>query len=762
MSARSRPHRPTPKRPGRTRANGANGPRDESGVALALAVAIMFLVVILGLTSVSQTTSAIFQSRNAMNTVTRNLAGEAPKVSMTGTTANAGAAGTTTCASSSVAAPAGAFSTDAAQCATGLSASGGATGLTIAGQSTTTASSATTTIVSSGSVAPTNLTTTATACGVAQISDTAAGGTDTALLYGGATYGTRFAPLNSTAMTFDGTDAWGETLNSIAGPNTFTLTAWFRTTASGSIMGFSNAQGVTGQSDWDRMLWVDPSGHVVFGTYPSGFATVTSPGSYADGNWHMAAATVSSTGGTLYVDGAAVATAGNMTGGQAYSGWWHIGWSNAVTSWPDLPTSAFFPGSIADLADFPTALTAAQIGALYTASGSAVGVAYNPATPTNFTNPGTYNTLQAADGPTDVWAMSENGGTPYTAALPGVAPTSTLADTSGNGNTGMPQGGVTLGSAGPFGSGSLGVTLDGATGSYIETTKSYANPTPFTEMAWFKTSSDGGIMGFDTNQTDGGPSNWDRMVFVDNTGHLVFGVYASSTIQEVTSPKTYWDNSWHQVIATLGSTGGERLYVDGSLVASNANVTTAENQTEYWHLGFAYMSGWTDAASNIYFTGSLAQQAIFPTQLTAVQVTSLYGARTSDAAMSSQVLSLAPTSYWPLNQVGTGLCGQVEMTVQANLNSGSQQCLLPSNSGTCPGLTTTTTAANLPFSSWTTTGVALVSDTLTVTTALIGTPPSGAVGLHIVSSFAVVGSGVVGTNGTGTAQLVWAQTGAEL
>ena len=733
------------------------GRRDEAGVALALAVGVMFLVVILGLTAVSQTTTAIFQSGNAYTQVRKSLGNETPQLFLNGSTSSLGGATSAVCASAGVGSPAAAYTTNIAQCPTGVSPSGAATGLA-SGMATTASASATTTFTT-GAASASAATMSLGACGLAQIQDTA--GTDAALLYGGATYGTPFAPLNSSGMTFNGTDAWGETVNKIVGPNTFTVTAWFKTptsgTQSGSIIGFSNVQGLTGQSNWDRMLWIDPGGHVRFGANPpsSGLSYVTSPGSYNDGNWHFAAVTVSSAGAVLYVDGANVATSASMTGGETYSGWWHLGWSNANNGWSDPPTSAYFPGSLAEVAEFPSALSAAAVGALYAASGVAVGVPYVASTPTNFTNPVRYTSLQSADGAGDVWAMSENGGTPYTSQAPGVA---SLLDVTGNANNAAPEGGVTLGAGGPFVTGSLGVSLTGATGSFAQTSISAPTLFPLTEMAWFKTTTNGSLIGSSSTQNDGSAGNYDRMIYVDNAGHLVYGVYNGSTT-EVTSPGTYVDNKWHLAVASAGP-AGDLLYVDGALVASNPNATTSNDRgSEYWHIGFAYMNSWPDNPADPYFTGSLAQEAVFPAQLTAAQVSSLYSAsaQASDASMSSQVMSLSPSYYWPLDQVTP--CSSVEITLQGSLNGSAAACLLPA-SGTC-ALSSAVTFDSLPWSYQYPPGT-LSTAAVTVAVALTGAPPGGSVGLHVISTFAIVGTAVGDGGATVTAKLVYGQTDVEL
>jgi hypothetical protein len=71
---------------------------------------------------------------------------------------------------------------------------------------------------------------------------------------------------------------------------------------------------------------------------------------------------------------------------------------------------------------------------------------------------------------------------------------------------------------------------------------------------------------------------------VKPTGHLVWGVY-NGAVDEVTSPSVYNLGAWTMVVAEIGS-GGMKLYVNNSLVVSNAAYTTPQNYTGYWHIGW--------------------------------------------------------------------------------------------------------------------------------------------------------------------------------
>ncbi len=261
-------------------------------------------------------------------------------------------------------------------------------------------------------------------------------------------------------------------------------------------------------------------------------------------------------------------------------------------------------------------------------------------------------TTTALSGGTDTISATYSGDTSYATST---TTSTTLADVTGHGNTGTPQGGVTIGTSGPTTLSANAISLDGSTG-WVQTTNSYSGPTTFSIVAWFKSSSSSGgsIAGFTNVQGNSGQSSWDRQLWLDNSGKLVFGVYPGAT-DEVTSPSAYNNGQWHLAVAVLGASG-QQLYVDGTKVVSNSSVTTAQSYTGYWHVGWASESSWPDAPTSSYFNGSLAEAAIVPSQLSAAQITTLYG-EASTSAFATYMGGLSPTSYWPMQQ------GNVTQTV---------------------------------------------------------------------------------------------------
>ncbi len=237
-------------------------------------------------------------------------------------------------------------------------------------------------------------------CGLAQAQD-ATGGGDTMIAHGGVIYQAA-GPLGGSAIALDGTTGYFGGVNAVSGSSSFTEIAWFETTGSGSIMSLANAPGDTGVTSSDQMLWLDSRGRLVAGIFPGTRDEIISPKSYNNGAWNFVAVTVGPAGFSFYVDGATVKTDKFMTTAGSLSGYWHLGWSDALQAgWADPPASAFFPGSLAGVGVFSGVLTGTELNTMY---GSASMAAYSSAV--------------LADGALAYWPLQDTGSVPYTGTVP--------------------------------------------------------------------------------------------------------------------------------------------------------------------------------------------------------------------------------------------------------------------------------------------------------------------------------------------------------
>ncbi len=449
------------------------------------------------------------------------------------------------------------------------------------------------------------------------------------------------------------------------------MLGWLKTSYSGALVGFSSEQDPYTPYFSDRLLWVDSAGKLVWGVYDGADDEITSPSAVDTGNWVFAAVTVGAAGVTMYVNGSQVAINSAYTAAGNFLGWWSLGWAY-TSGWSDVPTDNFFTGSLAEVAVIPSQLSAANITTIYGES-----------------SPSAFATEINTFSPASYWPLTDSGSVPYPATVPG---TETLADSSGNANTGIASGGVTFGASGPTTlATSSSISLNGSSG-YVETTSSYVNPSGFSLVAWFKTTSTlgGTIIGFDSSQNNetGNPNYSDRLLWMDNTGHLVWAVYDNSVTDEITTTAAYNTGAWFQVVVEEGSTGA-KLYVNDVLVVSNAAYTAGQSYTGWWHLGWGYEVGWANPPTSSYLNGNLAEVAVIPSLLGAgTQINTLYH-ETTLSGLSSYMVSLAPSAYWALQDSASNICGFTEVTVQETSGATSTCVYPPEAVGTaCPALST--------------------------------------------------------------------------
>lgn len=148
-------------------------------------------------------------------------------------------------------------------------------------------------------------------------------------------------------------------------PANFSLAIWFRTTVAGGYLIGINTKQTADDVVFDRHIYLDTSGRLVFGTYSATYQTVTTSSTYTDGRWHQVVATMSTgTGMALWVDGAKVASNSTYTTAQANTGWWSIGYGN-LSGWPGAPSSTYFSGGLRFAAAYRGVLSDAEIVAEY-------------------------------------------------------------------------------------------------------------------------------------------------------------------------------------------------------------------------------------------------------------------------------------------------------------------------------------------------------------------------------------------------------------
>ena len=256
-----------------------------------------------------------------------------------------------------------------------------------------------------------------------------------------------------------------------------------------------------------------------------------------------------------------------------------------------------------------------------------------------------YSADVVADGATAYWRLGEPSG-------------SAVHDYAGF-NDASARSGVSRGADGAIeGDSDTASTFDGTSTGSVASDSTVPTTPSFTAEAWIRTTTTTGgkILGYGSART-GNSSSYDRHVYMDDAGRLVFGVYPGGA-RTLTSAKTYNDGEWHHVVATLGSSAGTALYVDGKRVARDPGVTSAQDYSGYWRIGGDNLKGWPDKPTSSYFAGTIDDVAIYPTALSRTTIQQHYtdSGRTvaippkPTDAYGAAVYKDSPSLYWRLGE----------------------------------------------------------------------------------------------------------------
>ena len=172
---------------------------------------------------------------------------------------------------------------------------------------------------------------------------------------------TSFSPY---ALEFDGTNdlidlGRPSSLNLMPSVDAFSISAWFKTTSSGTIYSFGAPS-----SPSNTQIKIVIRGNATPGPYYpevtlKGTATTIGSSAYNDGNWHNIILTCTTSTATLYIDGSNV---GSPTIGTATI----TSTDNGAIGARTAPTGGFFfNGSISNVSVWNAALTSAQVSEIY-------------------------------------------------------------------------------------------------------------------------------------------------------------------------------------------------------------------------------------------------------------------------------------------------------------------------------------------------------------------------------------------------------------
>ncbi len=204
------------------------------------------------------------------------------------------------------------------------------------------------------------------------------------------------------------------------------------------------------------------------------------------------------------------------------------------------------------------------------------------------------------------------------------ATTTSATDSSGNGRTGVyPVTGktpVAIRSCAPTADTGRAITFNGTSGYLSSPAVSGAAPDTFSVAIRFRTTTarGGKLIGYGSSRT-GASASYDRHLYLDNDGAVTFGVFPNA-VRTITSADGLNDGAWHQAIGTL-SPAGLKLYVDGELIGSDPDTTTAQALSGgYWRIAYDNLDAWPSAPTSRFFAGTLDDAVVYTTALTADQV----------------------------------------------------------------------------------------------------------------------------------------------
>ncbi|WP_157535931.1 LamG-like jellyroll fold domain-containing protein [Microbacterium sp. Root166] len=302
--------------------------------------------------------------------------------------------------------------------------------------------------------------------------------------------------------------------------------------------------------------------------------------------------------------------------------------TTADSNWWTLPLMGFVDTGLSPGSTYEYQLQVTDPG-----GNQVIGATASITMPTSMAASGAYGTSVRSSGASIYWPLNETSGTRVVdraasaTSVPGIGVTDARSDA---GVTWNQAGAIPGDSAAALGDNNFSRIYAGncaALGGCNWGTRTA--PDTFSSQVWIRTTSTRGgrILGFsDLQYREAGSGHRDRHLYMTNSGQLMFGVRAQDgSNRTITSPRSYNDNQWHQVTATMGP-AGMVLYVDGAQVAGRTDTTQGEAYLGYWRVGGDSLDGWPSRPTTANFAGGVDEVAIYPTALSLGQIQAQYSA----------------------------------------------------------------------------------------------------------------------------------------
>ncbi len=491
---------------------------------------------------------------------------------------------------------------------------------------------------------------------------------------------------SGTSASFNGSSSFVQLPKSLVTTASYqSVSLWFKTsTPNGVLFSYQNdpVTNASTPNNYTPALYIGSDGKLQGMFWTADGLTVppmASTASVADGQWHQVVLSGAGNTQSLYLDGTRLATrAGQISGGATSNTLVGAGFLGG--SWPDQPHyppvnntgyATFYNGLISDFAVFDQTLGQSAVTALY-GSGHSSGVvlasvlrpSVNPLAQVNYDSL-TGIVTQVTDENGGVWHVDapkvQGSSAAYDGAVLGQRPADywRLSDPVGVGTAANTVHGgtatytnTTLGAPAPFNvTDATAANFDGSS-SYVTLPSNFASTNGNQTLSlWFRTTTTNGVIfSYQQAAISAGSTtfNYTPALYVGSDGKLCAGWWSSSGLGPIASPAAVTDGKWHHVVMAAASST-QTVYLDSSAIGTRAAPVGVAGQANAY-LGTGYIAGaWPDqphtgsTATPMYFSGTIADVALFNTQLTASQVSDEYDAlhSTLTAADGS---SLAPVS----------------------------------------------------------------------------------------------------------------------
>ena len=480
-------------------------------------------------------------------------------------------------------------------------------------------------------------------------------------------------PSSVGAVGFDGTNAYAQVPSSLGDDGAvMSVSLWFDTDQTGNDVLLSQSADPiadsTSSNPINPIMYMGSNGKLQAGFAGTG-TPLSSTAAVDNDTWHNAVLTSTGSQETLYLDGVQDAspavTTTPFTEPYTYLGAGFLG-----GSYPDeshsgaTPVATYYSGALSDTAVWDRPLTGAEVSGLYTAATGAAALASTITRPSGKTfeqatyNPATAQLTGLTDSNGGSWTLSAPtvSGTSqvYTAAVKGAQPVDywRLGDTGTTTAVNQIHGGaatysnVTQGvSGGPF----ADTSVDGfnGTSSYLALPGSLITPGNESVSLWFKTTgTDEVLLSSSVNAPAAGDTTnaFTPNLYIGEDG-LLAGEFDYGDAPMGTSTPVN-DGKWHNVVMTSDA-DDQYLYLDGEPVGSitgqaiAGGTSTGQDQVV---VGAGFLgSDWPDQSHYsttgttgypAFFTGDVADVALYPHLVSAGDVTAQWAAAQHSSGLS--------------------------------------------------------------------------------------------------------------------------------